>query len=273
MCECRSKINMHTASHTLRVLALASALSAVPAVFGQFINGGFEDGNFNAWTRGSGYLSSGQLTDNLNPSDFFSGGMKYNAGADASGIVTAGLDANTDNHLNRVYSGNYSARVNDGSQDYSVSGIRQTVTNYTDSNIFFAWAAVLEDSHGPTDSDVFKLTLTDDTTNSVLYNVTYNSATAPIGLFTESSAGWFYTEWQVQNLDVSALSGHTFTLSLLASDCPYGGHAGYVYLDGFGSVLPPAGPGPGAVPEPSTYGLFGAAALLGLIAYRRRFNK
>ncbi|MGH9582625.1 MAG: hypothetical protein ACRD4O_06800, partial [Bryobacteraceae bacterium] len=86
--------------------------------------------------------------------------------------------------------------MNDSNPDYSVSVISQTVKNYSDSNIYFAWAAVLESSHGPTDSDVFQLFLTDDTKGSTLYNVTYNSATAPSGLFTQSRSSWFYTDWQ-----------------------------------------------------------------------------
>lgn len=230
-----------------------------------FTNGNFETGTLAGWTQGSGYLTSGQPTNNLNSASYLPGGANYNPAADASGVVTPGLDPNTDNHLNMVYSGGHSARVNDQSQNYSVSVISQTVKNYTDSNIYFAWAAVLEQSHGPTDSDVFQLSLTDDTTGTSLYNVTYNSATAPSGLFTQSSRGWFYTDWQVANLDVSARQGDTFTLTLLASDCPYGGHAGYVYLDGFGAVLPP----PASAPEPGSMSLMGLS-MAGVAFYIRR---
>jgi hypothetical protein len=230
-----------------------------------FVNGGFEDGTFSSWSQGSGFWTGGLGT--LTIPNYSVGGPNYNPGYQQSAIVTAGTDANTGGLLNRVYSGTYSARINNNLNDYSVNTIKQTVANYTDQYIFFAWAAVLEDSHGVTDSDNFRLTLTDDTTNEILYDVTYNSANAPAGLFNQFGV-WNWTQWQVQQLDVSARAGHTFTLGLLASDCPYGGHAGYVYLDGFGAQLPP--PGDSAVPEPSTYGLMGAAALLTAVAYRRR---
>ncbi|HYR25160.1 MAG TPA: PEP-CTERM sorting domain-containing protein, partial [Aquabacterium sp.] len=60
------------------------------------------------------------------------------------------------------------------------------------------------------------------------------------------------------------------TLSLLATDCPYGAHAGYVYLDGFGSVAPPPGPVP-SVPEPETYTLVLAGlGVVGFVSRRRR---
>jgi hypothetical protein len=170
-----------------------------------------------------------------------------------------------------VYSGNYSARVNNHIDGYSVGLIKQTVANYTDASIFFAWAAVLEDSHGVNDSDNFRITLTNDTDSTILYDVTYNSANTPAGLF-NSFGAWNWTPWQIAQFDVSGHAGDTFTLTLLASDCPHGAHAGYVYLDGFGAQLPPPSDG-SAVPEPSTYGLMGAAALLGAVVYRRRFAK
>lgn len=253
----------------MKKLASFSAALLLTAAFASadtFTNGNFESGDYTGWTRGSGVLAGGQRTDNLVPSSYLAGGTNYNAAYDASGIVTAGLDPHTDNKLNMVYSGNYSARVNDDGPNNSVSVISQTVKNYTASSIYFAWAAVLQESHGPTDSDVFQLTLTDETTGASLYNVTYNSASsATAGLFTKSSSSWYYTSWQVANLDVSKLQGDTFTLTLLASDCPYGGHAGYVYLDGFGSVAPP----PANAPEPASLSLVGAT-LAGAFLYVRR---
>jgi len=246
------------------VLSLVLACSA----FAGFVNGGFESGDFTGWTQGAGWwCNNGVPCDMsaLDPANYLPGGQYYDISANASAVVGPGLDPLTDNNLNMVYSDNYAARVNNSYNNYSVSVISQTVPNYTDPSIYFAWAAVLQASHGPTDSDNFRLKLTDDTTNTILYDVTYNSANTPPGLFTQSSSGWFYTQWQVQQLDVSAMSGDTFTLTLLGSDCPYGGHAGYVYLDGFGAVLPP----PGEVPEPATLALM-AFGIAGMAVYRLR---
>ena len=242
-------------------VVLLLGLMTTAAMASTFVNGGFENGNLTGWTQGGGYWSSGWPLD---PSSYLPSGSQYSPSYMTNTIVTPGLDPLTGGHLNEVYSGNYAVRVNDSNNNYSVSVISQTVNNYTDPNIYFAWAAVLEGSHGPTDSDNFTLQLMDVTKSIALYNVTWDSADASTAnLFADhkdlSGNDWYYTSWQVENLDVSAYQGDTFTLSLLGSDCPYGGHAGYVYLDGFGNVLPPPS-SPSNVPEPSSFVLLGSGA-------------
>ena len=192
--------------------AVLLALGAVDnATAGSFANGGFESGDFSGWTQGSGYWNGGWP---MNPANYQTGAANYDASAQASAVVGAGLDpvlVEQGVNIQQVYSGNYSARINDGNANYSVNTIQQTVLNYTDPKIYFAWSAVLIGSHGATDSDNFTLTLHDNTSNTDLYNVTYSSANAPAS-FKEIN-GIYYSDWQVQILDVSTLSGHSFTLS------------------------------------------------------------
>ena len=153
--------------------------------------------------------------------------------------------------------------MNNSVNDYSVSVIRQTVTNYQDPTIAFAYAAVLQSSHGPTDSDAFIIQLTDLTTNSTLFTVNINSATVN-SAFHQGAGNWFYTDWTPESINVT--QGHDYELALLANDCPYGGHAGYAYLDGFGAVVPP----PGGAPEPATWAMLIAGFGLAGTAMRRR---
>lgn len=221
------------------LLASTALTAAAGAAHAQsFVNGSFETGDTSGWSVGGGSWHGGAYPV---PDDYLPGGVNY-GGPGPISITTPGVDANTDGNLNEVYAGSHSVRVNDAAQNYSVSVISQTVTGYSDPLIAFAYAAVLEASHGATDSDAFIITLTDTTTSETLFSYNLNSATAP-GLFTQSSTGWFYTPWIEQSIDVSSRAGHNFILSLLANDCPYGGHAGYAYLDGFGST--PGGGGTG----------------------------
>lgn len=81
------------------------------------------------------------------------------------------------------------------------------------------------------------------------------------------STNFYWTAWQTESLAIPT-SGHDYRLSILASDCQPTGHAGYLYLDGFGNVAPPAG----AAPEPTTLGLM-AFGIGGLIAAKRKLRK
>ena len=78
---------------------------------------------------------------------------------------------------------------------HSVGVIKQMVLNYTDPTIYFEWAAVLEASHGATDSNNFTLKVRDDTTGLFIYNTSYSSYSAP-GKF-QQAGNWFWTPWQV----------------------------------------------------------------------------
>ncbi|HET8871913.1 MAG TPA: PEP-CTERM sorting domain-containing protein [Aquabacterium sp.] len=250
-------------------MLLSISLLSASAMANTFVNGSFEDGALTGWQVGGGYTKS--PTDALDASQYLPGGSAYNAAYQAITVTSLGtFDPITG--AATVFSGEHAVRVNDARQNFSVSVITQTVSDYQDDKIAFAWNAVLEASHDLHDSDAFNLVLRDVTTNTILVNRSYSSASAP-GVFTTfgpSYDRWYSSGWRTEALDVSALKGHTFNLSLLATDCPYGAHAGYVYLDGFGAAAPAPGPIP-AVPEPETYAMVGGGlGVLALLMRRRR---
>jgi len=249
----------------LKLKQVATALAVVglasPAWGDSFVNGGFEDGTLTGWIGGGGTWF-GSPTPPVNPTNY-AGGTPNNT------IMTVGTDPITG--ANRVYGGSHSVRVNDEINNRSVSTLTQSVTNYTDNSIFFAWNAVLEASHQLHDSDYFSLTLVNDTTGATLVSRAYSSAGAigdgTTGVTWTNINGWFTSGWVVEQIDLAALGavGNDFTLTLLASDCPYSGHAGYVYLDSFGAVPPP----PPGVPAPGALALLGIGAL-GMGMLRRK---
>ena len=121
--------------------------------------------------------------------------------------------------------------------------ITQRVNNYTDPNIFFAWATTLEGAHGIDNAATFKLVLRDETAGIDPITRIYNAATTGGGVdsrFSLSSDNFYCTPtWQVEQLSVGSAIGHDFSLTLLAADCQPAGHEGIVYLDGLGRAPAP----------------------------------
>lgn len=242
------------------------ALAASPATAATFVNGGFESGSTTGWTTGEGYR--GNVTNNaLNPSNVLPSGSLYTGSGNRSGIVSAGtVDPVIGAALgSTVFSGNYSFRAQDTQTGGYASAISQTVLNYTDNTIAFAWKAVLENGgHDPEDSALFRIVLRDNTTGTDILNRAYDAGFTGSGIdnrFTVQGDLYYTANWQLESIAISdSLLGHDFTLSLLAADCLPTGHLGYAYLDGFGSSVnpPPVDPPPtGQVPLPGTLALVG----------------
>lgn len=254
--------------HKVKLILMVAALALVlltPAAWGQFINGGFENGDFSGWTKNGGY--------------WYGGSYYWTGDPGKSAIVTPGTDFYTNNALQMVAYGNYAARVNNYDGNYHFSTLSQTVSNWSDPGVYFAWAAVLEEPgnvHPESDAPHFKISLFDNTTNTTLYSKAFNVYNAgSTGItwkkgYYDGYNQWWYNDWVIASLDASGVQGHTLTLEVLAADCGWGGHGGYAYVDGFGGSPPPPPPPP--VPVPASIILLGSG-LAGLAGFSRRRPK
>jgi uncharacterized protein with beta-barrel porin domain len=234
--------------------ALLASTAAVPAYAqstGIVVNPGFETGDFSGWTTQGGTVGSTSFPIDEN---WFTGPSTF------ATIRSAGeVDAITG--IPAVFAGNYSARINDSHNDNSATALRQTITGYNANKLYYAWNAVLQPSHGENDSPAFLIKVTDKTTNTVITNITYSAYTAQnaTSFFRDTGTGWVTSDWKVEDIDTTA--GHDYEMLFVGVDCPYGGHAGYVYVDAFGGVVPT--PNEGIDFDPNTDVVRGASFLIG----------
>ena len=262
-----------------RILIALCTLCAASLAQAQFQNGGFEQGDLSGWTIGGG--SNPGL---LRAPPFTAASIQISGNAPGPATVVGDItDANAPEIvLARI--GQHTAKINDENTGALVTTLKQTVQitaadiDPADGlpHIRFAYAPVMDDpGHSPEQQPYFYVAIRRVSDNSVLFEkIAYSGQ--PDANFLNGAGNWKYLPFQDVDAALPANAvGESIELTVIAADCSLGGHAGYVYVDGFGSAsLPPAnGAGPKVpVPMLPRQGLILLASALlfaGLLAMRR----
>jgi hypothetical protein len=182
-------------------------------------NMGFESGNFEGWLHETHTWQSSNMTTEKNL------------------IVTNGNDP-IFTSLQKVYKGTYAVRVNNQDNNYHISSISKTVLVPIENlpALRFYWAAILQDpSHDPAHQPYVRIDVVDNTTGQTIFSK-YHYSNDPSYSGWQSvlyNGGWWRTiPWQTVFIDLNESKGHQVTIKVIAADCGYGAHGGYLYFDG-----------------------------------------
>lgn len=134
--------------------------------------------------------------------------------------------------------GNYAARLNRFCANFEAAILEQTFTvTASQTWLNYAYAVVLEDGgHAPGEQAYFSSYLLDAMGDTIPLSYAYMQAangTTP-GFYpalNPNTTYTYYKPWTPVSVDLSAYVGQTVTLHFTASDCIYGGHSGYAYID------------------------------------------
>ncbi|WP_404481607.1 hypothetical protein [Novosphingobium sp. BL-52-GroH] len=213
---------------SVTALGISLALAA-PALAQSVVNPGFETGDASGWVLSGGTWTSTAVWPPVDSTW---------AGAPNSVTITNAGDVDPFTGTPTVFAGNHAIRLNDFTPNYGVTALAQTVNGYAGNKLYYAWNAVLEPSHGPTDSPSFIIKVVDKTTGKVINNIAYSAYTAQNTTIFRTAGRYVTSDWKVEDIDM--IAGHDYDLLFVALDCPYGAHSGYVYVDGFGNAIPGA---------------------------------
>lgn len=228
-----------------RLIVAASLLACAGTGQAVFTNGGFEQNSFAGWTLGGG------TNPGLAGAPPFTGAsVQINPGAAGPATLVGNIADPRAPGITLPRVGRYTAKINDEATGAIVTTLRQTDTITTADvdpsdglpHLRFAFAPVLDDpSHSPEEQPYFYVVVRNVADNSVLFEQFAYSG-QPGVTFQQGTGNWKYLPFQ--NVDAvlpASAVGQQIELTVIGADCSLSGHAGYVYVDGFGSA--PVGTG------------------------------
>ncbi|MDD5153066.1 MAG: PEP-CTERM sorting domain-containing protein [Desulfovibrionales bacterium] len=263
--------------YLVHALLVACSLLVSSSAHALFTNGGFELGNYTGWTvtYGNVYTNITSSPDWSEPNTW----SRWYTGAPypVAQIVTASMTYPGQTIDVNPYNGTYMAYINDIGGDYDATRLTQTATIAADDigdTLYVNWGAMLVDPQHPQgEQPYFHIDVLKN--GSVIDSFSADATDA-------ASSGWaiagsdgysplYYKAGQyTYNLSGFNVSD-TITVDMFVTDCGYGGHGGYAFLDGIGTEYVPPPPGT-VVPEPCTMILFGTG-IAGAAGFLRKRSK
>jgi hypothetical protein len=166
-----------------------------------------------------------------------------------------GASPNTGTTVNPgiITSGNNFIRINSSYNNNSISRLSKTFSVTAGNAILdLAYISVFATGHSCCDGSAFIVRVWSANTNSYISCPSFSTASPGSGcysvspyyvagtgaVFNGNNGSYVYSRWRIVDFDFSAYMGDVLTLEIISSDCLYGGHYGYSYVDARFSASP-----------------------------------
>ena len=199
-------------------------------------NADFENGNFTNWVGNTGTYSNGIV--NITGTGIVNGNHTMMTGT-ATDVNTANSALGNQEIPYVAPNGSiFSVRLGNSNAVSEADRLTYTMVVSNQNDLFYYWyAVVFEDpSHDLANQPRFEIDILDSIGQFIPDTpcgryLAYAAPSSYIPGFYTSTLGYICKNWTLGGIDLSAYTGHTVTIQFTVTDCGYGTHFGYAYID------------------------------------------
>lgn len=225
----------------LNVLLACVMLCSASPVLADFVNGGFETGDFTGWTLVGGARSGSDMSITWGAASGHS--PQYGIWTNSSDSTSPWNEYQT-LHV-APYNGTYMARIGDPEGNNDATMISQagglTAADITSGHVYVNWGAILEEPGHPAGNEpYFGITVLRNGSQVYSFEADASAhASDPTWLSagTYSDGSPLFYKSDTWSGDISGWSvGDTLNVEMFISDCGWGGHGSWAFLDGISTT-------------------------------------